>query len=217
MNKTLKRGLLILGVVVVLTVGGFFLLTRALNAAIASGVETVGSQATVMPVKIEAVDISLFSGKGEIRGLTIDNPDDFDTDFAFELDRIFITLDIGSLRSDVIVIHEITIDGARLTAEQKLLRKNNLLTILNNVRDFASDDDTEWDLQFVIEEFHFTNAEVTLRAPLISGQRLDLPDVHVSDIGRPSLGVSVPEMPLRILEPIITEVLKIVQRRALGL
>ena len=216
MNKTLKRVLLILGLVVVLTVGGFFLLTRALNAAIASGVETIGSQATVTPVKIEAVDISLFSGKGEIRGLTIDNPDNFDTDYAFELDRILITLDIGSLRSDVIVIHEITIDGARLIAEQKLLRKNNLLTILNNVRDFASVEDTKWDLQFAIEEFHFTNAKVTLRAPLISGQRLDLPDVHVSDIGRPSLGVSVPEMPLRMLEPIIAEVLKIVQRRVLG-
>ncbi len=216
MNKFVIRLLLILATVVVLTVGGFFLLTRALNAAIESGVETVGSEATVTPVKIEAVDISLFSGKGEIRGLTIANPDD--TDFAFELDHIFIALDIGSLRSDVIVIHEITIDGARLIAEQKLLRKNNLLTILNNVRDFAfSADETEWDVQFVIEEFHFTNAEVTLRAPLIAGQRLDLPDVHVSDIGHTAQGVSVPEMPLRILEPIIAEVLKIVQRRTLGL
>ncbi len=218
MNKFVIRLLLILATVVVLTVGGFFLLTRGLNAAIESGVETVGSEATVTPVKIEAVDISLFSGKGEIRGLTIDNPDDFNTDFAFELDRIVIALDIGSLRSDVIVIHEITIDGARLTAEQKLLRKNNLLTILNNVRDFAfSAEETEWDVQFVIEEFHFTNAEVTLRAPLIAGQRLDLPDVHVSDIGHTAQGVSVPEMPLRILEPIIAEVLKIVQRRTLGL
>ena len=128
-EKTVKRLLIILGLIPILVVAGFFLLTRGLNAAVKSGVATVGSQATETPVTIEEVDLSLFSGKGEIRGLTIDNPDDFDTGFAFELDRIFITLDIGSLRSDVIVIHEITIDGARLIAEQKLLRKNSLLTI----------------------------------------------------------------------------------------
>ncbi len=218
MSKTVIRLLLILATVVVLTIGGFFLLTRGLNAAVKSGVETVGSQATETPVTIEEVDLSLFSGQGEIRGFTIDNPAGFDTDYAFSLDRIVFALDVGSLRSDVVVIHEISIDGAQLIAEQKLLRKNNLLTLLNNVRDFAaSAEETEWDVQFVIEEFHFTNAEVTLRAPLIAGQRLDLPDVHVSDIGQPSLGVSVPEMPLRILEPIIAEVLKVVQRRALGL
>ena len=218
MSKTVIRLLLILATVVVLTIGGFFLLTRGLNAAVKSGVETVGSQATETPVTIEEVDLSLFSGKGEIRGLTIDNPDGFDTDYAFSLDRIVIALDVGSLRSDVVVIHEISIDGAQLIAEQKLLSKNNLLTLLKNVRDFATDDDeTEWDVQFVIEEYHFTNAEVTLRAPLIAGQRLDLPDVHVSDIGHTAQGVSVPEMPLRILEPIIAEVLKIVQRRTLGL
>ena len=218
MNKFVLRLLLILATVVVVVVGGFFLLTSGLNAAVKSGVETVSSQATKTPVTLEEVDLSLFSGKGEIRGFTIDNPAGFDTDYAFSLDRIVFSLDVGSLRSDVVVIHEISIDGAQLITEQKLFRKSNLLILLNAVRDFAaSAEQTEWDVQFVIEEFHFTNAEITLRAPLIAGQRLDLPDVHVSDIGRPSLGVSVPEMPLWILEPIIAEVLKIVQRRALGL
>lgn len=218
MSKTVKRLLIILGILLVLAVGGFFLVTSGLNAAVQSGVETVGSQATETSVTVDEVDLSLFSGQGEIRGLVINNPDGFDTDYAFSFDRIALALDVGSLRSDVVVIHKITIDGAQLITEQKLLRKNNLLNILNSVRDFAdTGDEDEWDLEFVIEEFNFTNAEVTLHAPLIKGQRLDLPDVHASDIGRPSLGVTVPELPLKILEPIITEVLKIVQRRAMEL
>ena len=74
MNKFVLRLLLILATVVVVVVGGFFLLTSGLNAAVKSGVETVGSQATETPVTLEEVDLSLFSGKGEIRGFTIDNP-----------------------------------------------------------------------------------------------------------------------------------------------
>lgn len=217
MSKTVKRLLILLGLLPVIAIAGFFLLTRGLNAAVKSGVEGVGSEATEAAVTIDEVDLSLLSGNGEIRGLVIENPDGFDADYAFSLDRIFLALDVGSLRSNVVIIHEITIDGAQLIAEQKLLRKNNLVDILDSVRDFAAtEEETAWDIEVVIEEFNFTNAEVTLRAPLISGQRLDLPDVHVNNIGRPSLGVSVPEVPLKILEPIIAEVLKIVQRRVMG-
>ncbi len=213
----MKRLLIILGVLVFLAAAGFLVLTTVLNTTVASQIEAVGNEATQTPVQVEDVEISLFSGKGEIRNLTIDNPDGFNTDYAFELGSISIHIDVASVREDVIVIHEISIDGARLIAEQKL-RRNNLRQILGNLRDFAdTGEETEWPANLVIEQLHFTNAQVTLQAPLISEKNIAIPDVHVSDIGRSSVGVSVPEAPLRILEPLITEVLKVISRGALGL
>ncbi len=219
MSKTKKRLLIILGVLVFIAAAGYLVLTTGLNSAVASGIKSVGSDATQTPVDVDDVEISIFSGKGEIRGLVIKNPDAFNTGYAFELGRIAIHIDIASVRKDVIVIHEISIDGARLIAQQKLpnLRRNNLRLILNSLRDFAdTEEETAWPSNLVIEQLHFTNAQVTLRAPLVSEKTFDIPDVHVSDIGRASVGVSIPEAPLRILEPLITEVLKVVSRRALG-
>ena len=216
MSKTKKRMLIIVGVLVFIAAAGYLVLTTGLNSAVASGIKSVGSDATETPVDVEEVEISVFSGRGEIRGLVIDNPDGFNTDYAFELGRITIHLDIASVRRDVIVIHEISIDGARLIAEQKL-RQNNLHQILNSLQEYAdTGEESEWPSNLVIEQLHFTNAQVTLHAPLISEKTFDIPDVHVSDIGRASVGVSVPEAPLRILEPLIAEVLKVVSRRALG-
>ena len=213
----MKRLLIILGVLVFIAAAGFLVLTTVLNTSVAAGIEGVGNEATQTPVNVDDVEISIFSGKGEIRNLTIDNPDGFNTGYAFALDRIAIHLDIASVRQDVIVIHEISIDGARLIAEQKL-RRNNLRQILSNLRAFAdTGEETEWPANLVIEELHFTNAQVTLHAPLISEKIIDIPDVHASDIGRTSVGVSIPEAPLRILEPLITEVLKVISRGALGL
>ena len=214
----MKRLLIILGVLVFIAAAGFLVLTTGLNTTVAAQIEAVGSEATQTPVNVDDVEISIFSGKGEIRNLTIGNPDGFNTDHAFTLGRISIHLDVASVREDVIVIHEITIDGAQLTAEQKL-RRNNLRQILNNLRDFSDteEEESEWTTNLVIEQLHFANAQVTLNAPLISDKSIDIPDVHVSDIGRTSVGVSVPEAPLRILEPLLTEVLKVISRGALGL
>ncbi len=215
MSKTKKRLLIILGMLVFIAAAGYLVVTTGLNSVAATNIKAVGSEATQTPVEVEDVEISVFSGKGEIRGLVIENPDGFNTGYAFELGSIAIHLDVGSLRQDVIVIHEISIDGARLIAEQKI-RRNNLRQILGNLQEYAeTGEETEWP-NLVIEQLHFTNAQVTLHAPLVSEKTFDIPDIHASDIGRPSVGVSVPEAPLRILEPIITEVLKVISRRALG-
>ena len=213
----MKRLLIILGVLVFLAAAVFLVLTTVLNTTVAAQIEAVGNEATQTPVNVEDVEISLFSGKGQIRNLTIANPDGFNTDHAFTLGNISIHIDVASVREDVIVIHEISIDGAQLIAEQKL-RRNNLRQILGSLRDFSdTGEETEWPANLVIEQLHFINAQVTLHAPLVSEKNYDIPDVHVSDIGRASVGVSVPEAPLRILEPLLTEVLKVISRGALGL
>ena len=47
----------------------------------------------------------------EIRGLVIGNPDGFESDHAFSLDRIGLVIDTGSITSDVIRIKQVLVEG----------------------------------------------------------------------------------------------------------
>jgi hypothetical protein len=210
--------LLLVGGLVLLGAGGVLALTIGLDATVKAQLETIGSTATGTPVVVEAVTLSLWSGKGEIRGLTIRNPAGFDADDAFVVDRLFIDLRVSTLRSEIIVIEEIRVEGALLTAEQPLLQQNNLTHLLNNLRAFAatSDDAPDWTTRLVIEELSFNGSRVTLHIPFVADKILTIPDVEARDIGRPTVGVSVPEASLRILEPLLAEVLRAVQLKMLG-
>ncbi len=215
MKKSRKRLLVVAASVVVVLLGGWWMLQRSLHALVKSRIESVGTQAAGTPVTLERVDLSLWSGRGEITGFAIANPDGFDTEHAFRLGRVGIHLDVGSLRSGVVVVHEVVIDGAHLLAEQR--RRNNLLTILRSARAFADDDEpARWPARFVIERFTFTNARLTVHVPLLPDQHVDLPDLDVTDIGAGAEGVAVPEVPLRMLEPVIEAALRAARRRVPG-
>jgi hypothetical protein len=58
-------------------------------------------------VRLNEAAVSANSGQGTLRGLSVGNPKGFKTPTAFELDEISLTLDIGRITSDPIVIKEI--------------------------------------------------------------------------------------------------------------
>ena len=72
-------GLVILGVVLLLV------LSKAIGSGIKAGVETFGPEVTQTPIGLESVDLSAFSGSGEISGLIVGNPEGFNTPHAIKL------------------------------------------------------------------------------------------------------------------------------------
>ncbi len=111
-------------------------LVFSVNSIIKHGVETVGPLALGTDVKIAEVDISLFSGKGQLKGIIIGNPEGFKTDNSFKLNKVRLALDVSSLFSDKIIIDEIFIDAPEITYE-KSGKGDNFKAILDNVNDFA--------------------------------------------------------------------------------
>lgn len=73
----MKRGLLVgaLAVVVVVVIGVYLLLSN-LGSIIKAVVEGVGSDATLAQVTLDQTDVSITSGRGALRGLTVGNPRD---------------------------------------------------------------------------------------------------------------------------------------------
>ena len=133
MKKIIKS--IVILVVLVLVVGliGFFFL----NGMIKGGVETVLPEITGTPVKVESVNISVVSGKAEISGFLIGNPDGFKTENAFSLDGVNVALDVPSIFSDEVVIEEIRITAPKITYE-KGLDSSNISKIKENVDKYAS-------------------------------------------------------------------------------
>ena len=95
-------------------------------------VEKAASSTLGVPVTVKSIDLSILSGKVEIKGLVVNNPPGYANPTLLELGDGVVNLDIGSLMSDTIKIQLIKLDNTKLTIEQKGLT-NNLNEILDKL------------------------------------------------------------------------------------
>ncbi len=58
-------------------------------------------------------------GKGTVHGFSVGNPAGFETPSAFKLGVVWVSLDIGSVSSDTVRIHEIVTAAPELNCEWK--------------------------------------------------------------------------------------------------
>lgn len=211
MKKFLKIGGIVV-VVLILVVGGvLFYVASNLDRIVADLIEEHGSAATGTPVHVSGVSIDLRDATGSISGLTIANPDGFGRDAAIEFGSFTLRLDAGSLFSDPIVVENVDVDAAVLRIEQ-IGRKNNLQTLLNNLRGEPATEPADPETagpRVVIERFALTGTSASLSVPELDEQRtVEVPDVVLTGIGRKSGGATGAELARQILEPVIRESLQ---------
>lgn len=207
----LIRGVLILLVIVVVVVGGGVAwLAMNLNDLVRSGVQDYGPDYTGTPVTLEAVDLSLFSGEGELRGLVVGNPEGFDGGDPFRLGRVRVALDPSTLTQDVIVVREIIVEEAEINAILKSLRDSNLQSILDNVQAAAgpaepSDEvaETGEPVKVIIDRFSFTGGAASVTAAQAGSASVEIPDVVLTGIGRKSDGETVGEALSQMIAPVV--------------
>jgi uncharacterized protein involved in outer membrane biogenesis len=196
----MKKVLIIIPILIIAII---IILSFSIDSIIKSGVETIGSKATGATVKLQGVDISLFSGKGQIKSLFVGNPEGFKTESAFKLNEVRLALNIKSVFSDKIVIDEIYIDAPDITYE-KSMKGDNIKAILNNIKAFsgeskgAAQKDTDEkpskeETKIQINDFILKNGKVNMSITALQGERLSiaLPDIHMKDIGKEKEGTSM--------------------------
>ncbi len=207
----MKRGILIGGgvVVVVIAVVAYYLYS-SLDTLIQAAVEKYGSEITQAEVTLDGVELDLASGKGALRGLTVGNPEGFETPSAFELGAISIELDIGTIASDTIVIKKIVIDKPGVTYELSG-DGNNIDAIRNNVDAYMAkhglakggDAEKEQDEgpKLIIENLYVRGGTVSVSATILKGKSMTapLPDIHLKDIGKEEGGASPGEVVERVM------------------
>lgn len=174
-------------------------------------IATVGLQkamafATQCDVEVEKVDLSPFAGEAGLDGLDIKNPEDFR-----EIQDSFVIMkagsagvDLGSLRSDLVEVPELTIDGVEISLVGRD-GKTNYETILESLARLQGEDapkeegEAESGKEFVIRKVTITNVQVWVDmdedpalglAPVKFDKPLTLKPIVLTDVGAGGLPLS---------------------------
>ena len=198
-------------VLVALIVGGALVYVGSNLDSIVKGlIEAHGSAATGTPVRVAGVSIDLAAASGGISSLAVGNPDGFPGN-AIEMEAFSISLDPASLKSDVIVIEDVTVRGARLNVLQQA-NGNNLQQLIRNLDRPASTDaadDGGPGKKIVINRFTLEGASASLSAPDFDEVReVTIPTITLRNIGKSSNGATGTEVARHVLEPVFEEALE---------
>ena len=196
-------------VVVIVVVVGVLNLDRGIKAA----VETLGPRYTQADVSLNEVDLSLKTGKGSLRGLTVGNPAGFKTAQAFSLGEITVQVDTSTVTSDVIVIEQIRILAPQITYESGK-NGSNLDQLQKNVTAAAGGagettgteqgDSAEKAVKLIIRDLQINDGKLSYSNALLGDTTVDvaLPAIQLTNIGEKSGGATSAEVVKQVLAAI---------------
>jgi len=213
MKKAVK---VVVGILVVLVVVVLCIAVFGINPIVKSSVEKVGPQITKTPVTLAKVAISPFSGKGELGGLVVGNPEGFKTASAMALGSLKVDIDTGSVMSDRVIIREIRIEGPEITYEAGL-KGSNIGKLLENIEGEVTAETAEEEPEETpaepgkegkkvqINDFVISGGKIRMSAVLMQGTAvtLPLPPIHLKDIGKEDDGATVAEVVARVMKAIV--------------
>lgn len=210
-------GGILLILIVVLGIGGYFVYSN-LDSLVKDMIEDVGSDVTRTGVQLDSVQLDLITGRSQLNGLTIKNPEGYESEYALKLDTVVVEIDPTSLRNPVIVISQVNIDGAKLIAEQKG-KNTNLGQLLKNMENDTgaknpppTEDSSSKDVRLMLKEFAFLNAKATVVSEITETRSIDIPDIRETNIGDTKTGLTPDQLAQTLLGKIVKKVQKSVTR-----
>lgn len=219
MSKAVKivLGLVVAAVAIVAVV--MVLVLQNLDAIIKKVIEDVGSEVVGTSVRVSEVKFTLAEGRGEIYGLRIANPAGFSSANAFEMDEVAVEVKPASLTGPVIVINEVLVDGARLTAEQKGAT-TNLTALMNGMKSDGGEpapapsepSGDPSDVRLALKQFAFVNSSAAIETAQYGGKTLDMPAIRLSDIGDEQNGLTPEQLATRMVSTVVKQAEKAVQK-----
>lgn len=200
---------IIMGVLLLLAVIALVVANQRLDGWVKTAVETYGSEYTGVTVTLESVRLSLLDGQGELRGLTVGNPQGYEGEYAIRVARVAFAVEPRHLLEDPIVIESIEIDGAEVHAESRNLRESNLQVIQRNVRAATPPADPEAapGRRVIIERLLVTDTQTSVTAAMLGSAAVQVPDLTLTEIGRQSNGASIGQVLEQILQPLLAAVM----------
>jgi hypothetical protein len=126
------------GIVVALVVLAVVRLFGSLDAIVEAAIERYGSEITGTRVRVDSVEIAVSSGRGTLRGVTVENPSGFSSEPAFRLGEITLRIDPTTIASSPIVVEEVLIAAPEVLYELNETARSNIQVILENVERYGS-------------------------------------------------------------------------------
>ena len=156
------------------------------DSLVKSGIEVVGSSVLGTAVTVEGASVSPLNGQGNISGLRVENPEGYNSQYAFELDSVAVSINVGSVFSDVLEVDSITIVQPTITYETKITT-DNIRALLDNLPESGaassgSAEPGEDSQQLVIHELRILDSQLNLVAAVVTAP-IVLTDIEIRDIG----------------------------------
>ncbi|MDP6653904.1 MAG: hypothetical protein QGF90_17640 [Gammaproteobacteria bacterium] len=149
----------------------------------------VGSQVLGTSVTVNSVSLSPLNGSGTIRGLSIENPQGFNSDYAIQLDELSVNLNASSVFSDVVEIESVRVVQPQITYETRITNDNIRAFIANlssdstgEAKNGASAAQSEAGKRIIIRRLNLVDPQLNLVAAVVTAP-ISLPDIELNDIG----------------------------------
>ncbi|MGA2242431.1 MAG: hypothetical protein ABSH11_10410 [Verrucomicrobiota bacterium] len=219
MKKLFLSFIIVLAVLFVVAAIGVGLF---LDSIVKTGMETVGPKITQVSIKVDAVKLSLLTGSASVKGLIVGNPEGYKTPQAISVGSAAVGVNPLSVFSDKIVVRSVRVEAPEITFEGGL-GGNNLSKILDNVNAIAQNSrpastnttakaGNEPGRKIEVDDFLITGAMVHVSLTGIGGKEmtLPLPDIHLTNLGKDSAGITATDLTRRVLGAITTATIKAV-------
>ena len=223
--KNIRRSIVILVIAVVVIAGAVLVLN--LDRIVKTGVDTYGPKMTGVTVTVDAVHIGLLTASANIKDLVVGNPQGYQAPQAISIGAISAGIDPTTVFSPKIRIRFIKIEAPEITFEGGL-GGNNLAAILNNVNGSeASGGPTVTNAvgqpkpakKYEVDDLLISGAKVNGTIRLFGGKEISIPDlsvpeIHLTDLGQGTGGITMTDLTRRILQAITTSTIKTVATEA---
>ena len=186
-----KLGIFLL-VLLILVAGLAMAVVFGLGPIVEKAVETAVPGMTGTAVEIASVSVKPFDGHLQIKGFVLGNPEGYKTEHAISFGEFTVALDLCSVFSDTIQIHEIIIRKPEIVYDFTL-RESNLGAILKNLNKVAGKSEADEESaestsskKVTIDHLLIEGARVVVSSKLISGVKapIDIPTIEMKDIGK---------------------------------
>lgn len=188
--KKLVIAILIFVVMLAAVAGGVIL---TLDSAAKTAVEKGGTFAMGVNTTLTKADVKPFAGQFEMNGLTVANPEGYQTKHFMTLGKGDVALSIGSIMQDTIRLPHLKLSDIDLNMEKKD-GKANYQQIIDNLKKLSSDKPADPNAKkFVIELVEISNVKVHAD---VMGKMVDVPIemITLKNVGAGGAGVDIGQL-----------------------
>jgi hypothetical protein len=188
-----------IALLLLLVIGVFVYVGYNTNSIVKNAIETIGTQYLGAPVKVKEVEISLQEGRGTLKELEIGNPPGYNGAYALRFGTVSVEIDAAHSNTGLVVLKRITVDGARAAAIANTPKDTNFRVLSSNVPKSSGPSP----VKVIVDKLDLTNTQASVSSPLLTrALEVNVPDVHLTDIGRSTNGVDVGTVIAQVLAPI---------------
>jgi hypothetical protein len=179
--------------------GAAWWLYASRDSLIKRAIERFGPELTGVSVKVSSVKLEPLDGRGAIKGLAVGNPQGFKAPHSLELGEMRLAVEPSSLTSDVVRVKEISLEAPSISYERGP-GGDNLSAIEKHIESQLpkatpgkGDNKAEKaakERRFIIDRVDVHKARVSYGGAVA----VDVPDVHLRDLGKRSGGATAAEI-----------------------